>query len=85
MTLECRQSDIFFPQMPANVDQVGHIDNFILQFRNQTLDTPKLVLLFKFIKGAKTAMADCIILNTTNAELYKANIRKKKRAHRGDK
>ena len=68
-------------QSPANLDQVNQIDKLISQFRNQTLDTPKVVLLFKLVRGARLAMADCTILTKTNTKLYKANIRKKRRAH----
>ena len=81
LTLERSQSNVLFSQTPANVDQIGQIDEFVFQFRNQTLDTSKLVLLSKLIKEAKQAIADHIILNTTNAELYKANVWKKKQAH----
>ena len=79
---ECCLSDTFVPQTPGNMDQVGQIDDLILQFCNQTLDSLKLALFSKLIKGAKLAMANRIILNTTNAELYEANVQKKKRAHR---
>ena len=72
------QFSIMIPQTPANVNQVGQIDDFIFQFRHQTLDTLKLALLSKLIRGAKLAMADQIILNETNAKLYKANVQKKK-------
>ena len=75
-------SDTVVPQTPGNIGQVGQIDDLIVQFRNQTLDTPKLALFSKLIKGAKLAMVDCIILNTTNAELYEANVQKKRRADR---
>lgn len=60
------------------MDEVGQIGELVLKFRNQTLDTPKLALFSKLIKGAKLAMADGIILNATNTELYEANVRKKK-------
>ena len=83
---ERHPSDTIVSQTPGNVGQVGQMDNLIVQFRNQTLDIPKLALFSKLIKGAKLAMADCIILNTTNAELYKANVQKKRWAdRRGDK
>ena len=62
------------------MDQVSQMDDLISRFHHQTLDIFKLALLSKLIRGAKLAMADCIILNETNAELYKANIRKKKQA-----
>ena len=81
-TPERHQSNTFVPQTPGDIDQVGWIDELILQFCDQTLDTPKLALFSKLIKGAKLAMADRIILNTTNAELYKANVRKKNRDQR---
>lgn len=71
--------DTIVSQTPENVDQVGQMDDLIVQFCNQTLDTPKLALFSKFIKGVKLAMADCIILNTTNAELYEANVQKRNR------
>lgn len=82
LTSERCQSNTFVPQMPGDIDQVGGINKLILQICNQTLNTPKLALFSKLIKRAKLAMADCIILNTINAELYKANVQKKKWAHR---
>ena len=69
--------------MPGNVDQIGRIDNLVSQFRSETLDTPKLALLSKLIKKAKFAMADQIILSTTNAELYEANVHNKTGPARG--
>ena len=80
-----RQSSILPFQTPANMAQVSHIDELISQFRHQTLDTPKLELLSKLVRGAKLAMADWVVLNTTNAELHEANVRKKKRVNRGGK
>ena len=53
------------------------MNDLISQFRHQTLDTPKLALLFKLIREVKLAMADRVILNKTNTELYKANVQKK--------
>ena len=75
------EQSIFVPQTPRNIDQVEQIDNLVLQFCNQILDTPKLALFLKLIKEAKLAIADQIILNTTNGELYKANIQKKRAVH----
>ena len=46
--------------------QVSQIDDFISQFRHQTLDTPKLAMLSKLIREAKLAMTNHIILNETN-------------------
>lgn len=50
-TPECQPSITIF-KTPANVNQVGQIDQLIAQFRNQILDTSKLALVFKLIKGA---------------------------------
>ena len=80
-----RRPGTLVPQTPANVDQVSQIDDLISQFRHQTLDTPKLALLSKLIRGAKLAMADRVILNEINAELYEANVRKKRRGDRTGK
>ena len=80
-----RRPAILVPRTPANVDQVSQIDDLISQFHHQTLDTPKMALLSKLIRGAKLAMADRIILNETNTELYEANVQKKKRADRTGK
>ena len=75
------EQSTFIPQTPRNIDQVEWINDLVLQFCNQTLDTPKLALFLKLIKGVKLAIANRIILNTTNAELYEANIQKKRAAH----
>lgn len=85
LTPERRNPGTLIPKTPANVDQVGQIDELIAQFRDQTLDTPKLALVSKLIKGAKMAMADRTVLNQTNTELYEANEQKKKRANRTGK
>lgn len=69
--------------MPGNVDQIGCIDDFVSQFCSETLDTSKLALLSKLIKKTKFAMADQIILSTTNTELYEANVHKKTGPARG--
>ena len=81
---ECLPLDTIVPQTPRNIDQVRRINDLIVQFCNQTLDTPKLALFSKLIKGAKHAMADCIILNTTNAELYEASVQKKNELTAGE-
>lgn len=73
-----QQTGIYIAQTSSNLGQVCQIDNTILQFKNQTLDTPKLLVFFKLIQGAKTAMADCVILNKTNSKLYEANVQKKR-------
>ena len=64
------EQNTFVSQTPGNIDLVKRIDNLVLQFCNQTLDILKLALFSKVIKGAKLAIANWIILNTTNAELY---------------
>ena len=56
-TLKC-QSQFSISQTLRNVDKMTQIDDFIFRFCNQILDTPKLCLLFKVIKGAKFAMVD---------------------------
>ena len=73
-----RQSSIIPPQTPANVDQISHIDESISRFHYQTLNTPKLKLLSKLVRGAKLATADRVILNAINAELHEANVWGKK-------
>ena len=80
-----RQSAAFISTTPGNVDQISQIDDLISCFRLLTLDTPKLALLSKLIRGAKVAMPDRGILNATNEELYEDNVRKKKRGNRTGK
>lgn len=78
ITPEYHQLNNYFPQTPANIDQVSRINELILQFSNQTLNIPRLALFSKLIKAAKLAMADCIVLNAINTKLYKANVWKKR-------
>ena len=66
----------------GNIVQVSEVEEFILLFRHQTLDSSKLTLLQKTIKAARLAMTDRIVLNRTNTELLAANTRKKQRAQR---
>ena len=56
------------------------VEELISLFRHQTLDSPKLTLLHKTLKAARLAMADRVVLNRTNTELFAANTRKKQRA-----
>lgn len=63
------------------MDQVGQIDETIAQFRDQTLDTPKLALFSELVIGAKLAMTDRVTLSQTNKELYEANVQKKRLAN----
>ena len=70
------------PPTPGNIKQVTKVDELVLLFRDQTLDSPKLTLLQKTLKVARLAMADSVILNHTNTELLAANIQKKRRAER---
>ena len=51
-------------------------------FRNQTLNSPKLTIIYKTLKAARRAMADRVILNRTNTKLLTANMRKKRQAQR---
>ena len=60
--------------IPENVEHVIEIEELILLFRYQTLDSPKLTLLYKILKAARLAMTDRVILNRTNTELLVANI-----------
>ena len=56
------------------------IKELISLFQYQTLDLPKLTLLYKTFKAARLAMADRIVLNYTNTELLAANTQKKRQA-----
>ena len=58
------------------------MEELISLFCYQNLDFPKLTLLFKTLKAARLAMADRVVLNRTNTELFAANTRKKQRAQR---
>ncbi len=60
----------------------GAIEELVSLFRDQTLDSPKLILLHKTLKAARLAMADRVILNRTNTELLAANTQKKRQAER---
>ncbi len=46
-------------------------------FQDQTLDSPNLILLNKALKAARLAMADRVILNRINTEIFAANTQKK--------
>ena len=52
------------------------MEELILLFCYQTFNSPKLILLYKTLKAAKLIMADRVILNCTNTELFAANIQK---------
>ena len=66
----------------GDVEQVTEIEELISLFRHQTLDLPKLTLLYKTLKAARLAMADSVVLNCTNTEIFAANTRKKRRIER---
>ncbi len=70
------------PPKPGNAEQVTEIEELILLFRHQTLDSPKLTLLHKTFKAARLAMADKVVLNRTNTDLLAANTQKKRRPQR---
>ncbi len=65
------------PPTPGNIEQVTEVEELVSLFRDQTLDSPKLILLHKTLKAARLAMADRVILNRTNTELLAANTQKK--------
>ena len=64
------------PPTPGNIEQITEVEELVSLFRDQTLDSPKLILLHKTLKAARLAMADRVILNRTNTELLAANIQK---------
>ena len=64
---------------PKNAEQVTEVEELVSLFGHQTLDSPKLNLLYKTLKAARLAMADRIILSCTNMA---ANTQKKRRAQR---
>ena len=70
------------PHTPANIKEVIEVEELVSLFRNQTLDSPKLAILHRTLKAARRAMADRVVLNSTNTELFAANTRKKRRAQR---
>lgn len=70
------------PPTPANIKKVSEVEELVSLFRNQTLDSPKLIILHKTLKAARRAMADRVILNRTNTELLAAHTRKKRRVQR---
>ena len=61
------------PPTPGNIEQVTEVEELVSLFRDQTLDSPKLILLHKTLKAARLAMADRVILNRSNMELLAAN------------
>ena len=64
------------PPTPGNIKQVLEIEELVLLFRHQTLDSLKLAILHKTLKAARLAMADRFVLSRTNTELL-AVIREK--------
>ena len=60
------------PPTLANIKDVSEVEELVSLFKNQTLDSPKLILLYKTLKAVRLAMADRIILNHTNTELLVA-------------
>ena len=79
------QSQYFTGQIlptPANIKKVGEVEELVSFFRNQILDLLKLTIIYKTLKKARRAMADGVILNSTNTELLAANTRKKQHAQR---
>ena len=70
------------PPTPENIDQVTEIEEFVSFFQDQTLDLPKLILLYKTFKAAILALTDWIIINLTNTELLAANTQKKQQVER---
>ena len=53
------------------------MEELILLFCYQTLKFSQLTLLYKTLKATRLTMADYVVLNRTNTELFAANIRKK--------
>ncbi len=61
------------PRTPKNIEQVTEVEELVSLFRDQTLDSPKFILLNKTLKAARLAMADTVIRNCTNTDLLAAN------------
>ena len=49
-------------------------------FKNQTFNSPKLIIIHKILKTARRTMANKVILNRINIELFATNIQKKQQA-----
>ena len=82
MPLQTRYFTGRITHTPANIKEVTEVEELASLFRNQILDSPKLTILHKTLKAARRATADRVVLNRTNTELFAANTRKKRRAHR---
>ncbi len=67
------------PPTPGNIEQVTEIKELISLFRHQTLDSPKLTLLYKTLKATRLAIADRFTLNRANTDILAANTQKKRR------
>ena len=52
----------------------------ILLFYYQTLNSPKLIVLYKTFKAARLTTANSIVLNRINTEIFVANTQKKQKA-----
>ncbi len=70
------------PTTSGNIEQVTEVEELVLLFWHQTLDSPKLIPLHKTLKEARLAMSDGAILNRINTELLAANTQKKRQAER---
>lgn len=73
------QTRYFTSQIPpifANIKNVNEIKELVSLFKNQTLDSPKLIIFHKLLKLARYAMVDMVILNHTNTELLTAYMQK---------
>ncbi len=60
-----------------NIKKVFEVEKLVSLFRNQTLDSPKFRIFYKTEKTARFAIADRVVLNCTNTELFVANTKKK--------
>lgn len=61
------------PPIPRNIEQMEQLAKLISFLYHQILNFPKLTLLHKTFKIANLAIADYVVLNRTNIELFAAN------------
>lgn len=68
----------YLPPLPIStkIKEVTEVEELVSLFRDQTLYSTKLALLHKNLKAARVAMADRVVLNRTNTELFAANTQK---------
>ena len=66
------------PPTFANIKEVSEVEELMSLFKNQTFDSLKLTIIHKTLKAARRTMANRVILNLTNTELFVVNTRKKR-------